>query len=62
MPTSTVQTNYRQYCALAAIATLAACGGGGGGSDGGGYSSSGSGYGSTNSAPTWSASSEAVQI
>ena len=39
-----------------------ACGGGGGGSEGGSYSSSDSGYGSTNSAPTWSASSEAVQI
>jgi hypothetical protein len=62
VPTSTVQTKYRQYCALAAIATLVACGGGGGGSDGGGYSSSDSGYGSTNSAPAWSASSEAVQI
>ena len=31
MPTSTVQTNYRHYCALAAVATLMACGGGGGG-------------------------------
>ena len=62
MPTSTVQTNYRHYCALAAVATLMACGGGGGGSEGGSYNSSDSGYGSTNSAPTWSASSEAVQI
>ena len=62
MPTSTVQTNYRHYCALAAVATLMACGGGGGDSEGGSYNSSDSGYGSTNSAPTWSASSEAVQI
>ena len=62
MQTSTLQGKYRQYPVLAAFAILVACGGGGGGSDGSSYNSSDSGYGSTNSAPTWSASSEAVQI
>ena len=44
--------------------TLASCGGGGGGgSNSGGYSSGGgAGYASANSAPVWSAYSEAVQV
>ena len=44
--------------------TLASCGGGGGGgSNSGGYSSGGgAGYASANSAPVWSAYSEAIQV